>query len=92
MEEKLTYSVYEVAKLCGSDPQTLRNQIRSDIEDGSNEGQWNARRCGNRLIFPKAAVDAWLRGTGVGPIFVIPEHYANRLIMAGLAVEAKEEA
>lgn len=89
MEEEF-YTAKEVADLTHCDAQTLRNQVKSDIAQGRNKQNWNARQVGNTLIFSKADVDQWLKGRGVGPVFAVPESLANLAVSLGLAKEVAD--
>ena len=92
MEEKMTYMAEEVARLAGCDCQSLRDQVKSDIAQGRNKQNWNARQVGNRLVFSKADVNNWLKGRPIGPELTVLETLANALIRLGMAKEALDEA
>ncbi len=89
MNEEI-YTAEEVADRTHCDAHTLRSQVKSDIAQGRNKQNWNARQVGNKLIFSKADIDQWLKGRGVGPVFVVPESPANLGIRLGMAVEVQD--
>lgn len=78
----------KAAEMLGCDAQTLRETVRKDMEDGTNGDNWNARRIGNKTLFSKADIEAWLKGRGVGPVITISEAVADMLVKLGLATEA----
>lgn len=84
MEEKTTYSAEEVAQLIECDAQKLRSQVKSDIAQGRNSQNFNAFQIGSTLKFPKKWIDKKL---GIGPVFVVPDWFAELLIKAGMATE-----
>ena len=86
MNKELFYTVSEVAELAGKDAQTLRDQIKSDIAQGRNKQNWNARLVGNQVLFPKHAFD---KEMGIGPAFELGMKLAEWLIAHGFAVNAE---
>ena len=75
----------KAAEMLKCDAQTLRDTVRKDMEDGTNADNWNARRLGNRTLFSKADIEAWLKGRGVGPVIRVSEALAEKLVKLGLA-------
>ena len=78
----------KAAEMLKCDAQTLRETVRKDMEDGTNGDNWNARRIGNKTLFSKADIEAWMKGRGVGPVITISEAVADMLVKLGLATEA----
>ena len=90
MEKKGYYTASELAKILGMDAQTLREQAKSDIAQGStgpNDTNFCASKAGNKVIFSKPFID---KKFGIGPAFKIDSALANALIRRGLAVEEEE--
>ena len=78
----------KAAEMLNVNAQTLRETVKKDMEEGTNEQNWNARRIGNKTLFSKADIEAWLKGRGVGPVITISEAVADMLVKLGLATEA----
>lgn len=83
-----TYTAEEIAQITGLDAQTLRNQVKSDIAQGRNKQNWNARQAGNRVIFSKADFENWLKP--IGPVLTVPAQLADVLIKLGMAKEEED--
>lgn len=75
----------KAAEMLKCDAQTLRETVRKDMEDGTNQQNWNARKIGNRTMFSKADIENWLKGRGVGPVIRVSEALAEKLVKLGLA-------
>ena len=75
----------KAAEMLKCDAQTLRETVRKDMEDGTNQQNWNARKIGNRTMFSKADIENWLKGRGVGPTIHVSEALAEKLVKLGLA-------
>ena len=54
-EERATLSAHEVAELLGVNPKT--------VYEAASRGQIPSRRLGRRVLFPRAAIEAWLCGS-----------------------------
>ena len=80
----------KAADLLNCDAQTLRETVKKDMEEGTNEQNWNARRIGNKTIFSRSDIEAWLKGRGVGPVIRVSEALAEKLVKLGLATEAQD--
>lgn len=78
----------KAAEMLNVNAQTLRETVKKDMEEGTNEQNWNARRIGNKTLFSKADIENWLKGRGVGPVITISEAVADMLVKLGLATEA----
>ena len=78
----------KAAEMIGCSAQTLRETVRKDMEEGTNEQNWNARRIGNKTLFSKADIENWLKGRGFGPVIHVSEALAEKLVKLGLATEA----
>lgn len=78
----------KAAEMLNVNAQTLRETVKKDMEEGTNEQNWNARRIGNKTLFSKADIEAWLKGRGVGPTIHVSEALAEKLVKLGLATEA----
>ena len=91
---KNSYTAEEVAGMFDGDAQTLRDQVRSDIANGTNKDDWNARMSGKRIIFSKADIDEFFRETlkkkPVGPVIKFTPKGAEWLIKNGFAVEVQD--
>lgn len=90
MEEKGYYTASELAKILGMDAQTLREQAKSDIAQGStgpNDTNFCASKIGSKIIFSKRFID---KKFGIGPAFKVDAAVAKALIRLGLAVEEEE--
>ena len=83
---EVTYTAEEVANILDCDAQTLRGQVKSDIAQGRNKQNWNARQVGNKVVFPKHAFD---KEMGIGPVFELGEKIAEWLVAHGWAVSAE---
>lgn len=85
-----TLTPADVAPILEAKPQSIREQIADDIQDGTNEQNFNAFKIGNRILIP--ARWFWEKLTKpVGKSFEVDARFADWMIAHGFAKEVQND-